>query len=140
MPLQGLDSVRAMIAKNKKESNEKLRIIFFKGLRDMIKPTPVDQGRARNNWFLTTGMPSGLVGRDASESGSDSMSSLDSMPKYVLNKKIYFTNNIPYIGMLEYGGYAKPGTAKTSNGFSIQAPEGWVRIGLKEMEAKVRAL
>lgn len=140
MPLQGLDSVKKMIAKNKKESNDKLKIIFFKGLRDMIKPTPVDQGRARNNWFLTTGAPSGLVGRDASESGSESLASLNSMPDYVLNKKIYFTNNMPYIGMLEYGGYKKPGTNKTSNGFSIQAPEGWVRVGLKKMESEIKEL
>jgi hypothetical protein len=140
MPLQGLALVKKMIAKNKKESNEKLRIIFFKGLRDMIKPTPVDQGRARNNWFLTTGMPSGLVGRDASESGAGSFRSLESMPDYVLNKKVYFTNNIPYIGMLEYGGYGKPGTSKTNNGFSIQAPEGWVRIGLEKMLQEVRKI
>ena len=140
MPLIGLPAVNAMIARNKRESNEKLRVIFFKGLRDMIRPTPVDQGRARNNWFLTTGSPSGLSGRGASDSGSGSLSSLNSMPDYVLNKKIYFTNNMPYIGMLEYGGYNKPGTSKTSNGFSIQAPEGWVRIGLKEMQSEIRAL
>ena len=30
------------------------------------------------------------------------------MPRYVLGKKIFFTNNLPYIGILEYGGFPKP--------------------------------
>lgn len=140
MSLQGLDDVKKMIAKNKLESNDKLRKIYFKGLSTIIKETPVDEGRARNNWFLTAKNPSGLVGRGGGSSGG-SHQSLNNMPKNVLNKKIYFTNNLPYIGMLEYGGYGSKETRKTnSRGFSKLAPKGWVRIELVNMLNKVRAL
>ena len=106
----------------------------------MIKPTPVDSGRVRNNWFLTVGIASGLTERSASKSGGGSIRSLSSMPDNILNNKVYFTNNMPYASTLEYGGYSKPGTDKTSNGFSIQAPDGWVRKGLQDMRKNIRAL
>ena len=61
MPLQGLDNVKKMIAKNKKEANDNIRAIYFNGLSNMIKGTPVDEGRARNNWFLSAGIPFSTV-------------------------------------------------------------------------------
>jgi hypothetical protein len=140
MPLQGLYSVKSAMTSAKVNLNNKLRIIFFKGLRDMIKPTPVDSGRVRNNWFLTVGVASGLTERSASKSGGGSIRSLNSMPESILNSKVYFTNNMPYATTLEYGGYSQPGTDKTSNGFSIQAPDGWVRKGLQDMRKNIRAL
>lgn len=63
--------------------------------------TPVDEGTARRSWQSTP---------------------LDSNP-------YYFTNSLPYVRMLEYGGYTdKPETEKTIGGFSKQAPQGMVRI------------
>jgi len=62
------------------------------------------------------------------------------MPKIVLNKKIFYTNNLPYIGVLEYGGFPVPGGDLTSGGFSKQAPEGWVRKTLIQMQNKIRSL
>ena len=140
MPLHGLGSVRAAMDETKSNLNNKLRVVYFKGLRDMIKPTPVDSGRVRNNWFLTVGIASGLTERSASKSGGGSIRSLSSMPENILNNKVYFTNNMPYASTLEYGEYSKPGTDKTSNGFSIQAPNGWVRKGLQEMRKNIRSL
>ena len=139
MPLQGADDVKKMLAKNKKESNDNIRKVYFHGLTNIIEATPVDEGRARNNWFLTVGAPFSLAGRNADKSGGGSESSAASMPAWVLNKKIYFTNNLPYIGVLEYGGYPSPvkkGTyikakgayeIKSIGGYSKQAPVGWVR-------------
>jgi hypothetical protein len=140
MPLQGLSSVRVAMDKSKSNLNDKLRVVYFKGLRGMIKPTPVDSGRVRNNWFLTVGAASGLTERSASKSGGGSIRSLSAMPKNILNSKVYFTNNMPYASTLEYGGYSQPGTDKTSNGFSIQAPDGWVRKGLQDMRKNIRSL
>ena len=146
MPLKGMDNVKKMISENKKQANTNIKGLYFSGLRTIIKGTPVDEGRARNNWFLTVGNPSGLVGRGESTSGNGSDASLMTMPESVLNKKIYFTNNLPYIETLEYGGYPNPSNGdKTTGGYSKQltpfkSPKGWVRATLISMANKVRSL
>tara|TARA_R110000764_G_scaffold108688_4_gene194609 strand:- start:2180 stop:2623 length:444 start_codon:yes stop_codon:yes gene_type:complete len=147
MPIKGMDNVKKMIAKNKKDSNIKLYAIFFDGLSEVIKETPVDKGRVRNNWFLTKGQPFSMTsGRSEDKSGSGSISSLSAMPESVLNKKLYFTNNMPYIETLEFGGYPNPSKGKkTSGGYSKQlipfnTPKGWVRSNLIRMRNKVRSL
>ena len=146
MPLKGLDDVKKAMAKTKKQANIDIGSVYFAGLSAIIKATPVDEGRARNNWFLTVSNPSGLSGRPQDLSGSGSDASLMSMPENVLNKKIYFTNNLPYIGVLEYGGYQNPSKGdKTTAGYSKQlrpfkSPKGWVRATLISMSNKIREL
>lgn len=152
MPLTGVDDVKKMLAKNKKLGNEKIRGVYFSGLANIIRQTPVDEGRARNNWFLSVSITFSLSGRTSKKGGGGSERSLQGMPKWVLNKKIYLTNNLPYVALLEYGGYPSP-VKKGSydkrkkkyeilsiNGFSKQAPNGWVRKTLIEMQNKIRAL
>jgi hypothetical protein len=71
MPIKGMDDVKKMIAKNKKDSNIRLYALFFDGLSEIIKETPADTGRVRNSWFLTKGQPFSLSsGRSADKSGS----------------------------------------------------------------------
>jgi len=142
MPLKGRDAVDKMIAKNRTDSNLKVRGVFFAGLSGIIKGTPVDEGRARNGWFLSTGVLFSLTsGRADSKSGSGSLSSLSEMPQNILNKKVYYSNNLPYIETLEYGGFPSPSEGtKTSGGFSKQAPGGWVRKQLIRMANKIRTV
>lgn len=147
MPIQGMKEVKKAIAKNKKQANMDIHAMYFVGLRTIIKATPVDEGRARNNWYLTVGNPSGQFGRPAAKGGNGSHRSVSTqMPAYVLNKKLYFTNNLPYIGMLEYGGYPNPSKGKkTTGGYSNQlrpfkTPKGWVRATLISMANKIREL
>jgi hypothetical protein len=138
MPMQGLGRVKkALNVDIYNQLNDGVKGIYFNGLKNVIKLTPVDTGRARNNWFLTTQMPSSST---SMVSGGASFKELSKIPKRVLNKDVYFTNNLPYIGVLEYGGYSQPGTKKTKNGFSIQAPMGWVRESLADMASEVRKL
>ena len=152
MPLQGMDKVKKMIAKNKRDANENIKGVYLSGLQNIISETPADTGVHRNNWFLTVGHPSGLFGRDGNKSGGGSEASLAKMPDWVLNKKIYLTNNGPGITSLEYGGFPDPvkkgsyikKTGKyeilSAGGFSKQAPGGWVRRLLKSMAKKVKTL
>jgi len=147
MPLHGADNVKKMIAKNKRDTNLSLRKIYFKGLSEIVKGTPVDTGRARNNWFLTIGKPSAKT-----DEGGQKRDETAKTPKTVLGKKIYFTNNLPYIGVLEYGGYPNPVkkgsydkkkkkyTKLSKGGYSLQAPKGWVRAALMRMQNKIRSL
>ena len=146
MPLEGGERLKLAIQKAKVSANKDLSGVYFSGLAAVILQTPVDDGRARNNWFLTNGSPSGAGGRAEDKSGGGSMSSLMSMPPNILNKKIYLTNNLPYIGMLEYGGYPNPSKGKkTTGGYSNQlrpfkTPKGWVRATLISMANKIREL
>lgn len=139
MALKGKANVLAAMDGLKASANNDVRKIYIRGLSNIIKLTPVDKGRAKNNWFLTLGMPSNKTAK-ASKSGGNSEAQAKMLPKDVLNNKVFFTNNLPYIGMLEFGGYKDGGTGKTSGGFSIQAPNGWVRGAVEEMKAKARAL
>jgi hypothetical protein len=147
MPLTGFESVIRLIRENKAEANLKVYAVFYDGLSEIIKETPVDEGRARNNWWMTESAPFSLSSsRGDNTSGSGSLSSLSSMPANVLNKKLYLTNNMPYIETLEYGGYPNPSNGdKTTGGYSKQltpfrSPKGWVRFNLIRMANKVREL
>ena len=143
MPLQGREKVKKMTEDHYLKVNDELRKIALKGFRNIIKGTPVDTGRARNNWFLTIVTPSAKV------VNGEGFPAKPKIPKRVLNNKLFFTNNLPYIEVLEYGGYPKQDlsagptvskTRKTSGGFSIQAPGGWVRKELIDMSNKIRAI
>jgi len=143
MPLKGRTAVDKAIKQTKIKANNNIRAVYFTGLAAMIKQTPVDEGRAANNWFLTSKRAFSLTsGRGKNKSGSGSSRSLNEMPLKVLGTKIYFTNNLPYIETLEYGGYPNPSKGtKTTGGFSKQiAPDGWVRKTLKAMASKIRQL
>jgi len=154
MPLHGLDNVKKAMRKNKREANKIIKGVYLAGLTDIVSGTPADKGRARNNWFLTVGQPFGLStsGRPDNKTGAWSMISMASMPKNVLNKKIFFTNNLSYIETLEYGGFpipvekgsyikrSKSFEKLSSGGFSKQAPGGWVRKTLILMQNKIRSL
>tara|TARA_R110001583_G_scaffold109400_2_gene258117 strand:+ start:1158 stop:1616 length:459 start_codon:yes stop_codon:yes gene_type:complete len=152
MPLLGVDKVKKAMQETKVRMNENIRGVSLYGLGKMIEETPADKGIHRNNWFLSVGFPATLFGRDGNGSGNGSYRSLQSMPKWILNKKIYFVNNGPAITTLEYGGFPSPvengSYIKKSksfqilsiNGYSKQAPNGWVRARLIKMQNKVRSL
>jgi len=140
MPLKGAERVKFGMQNLKQSANDDVRGVYFSGLAAIIKSTPVDEGRARNNWFLTQRAPSVRATTARSETGTTSIKSLEKLPDQVLNKKLYFTNNLPYIGVLEYGRYPIPGGSKTDNGFSKQAPQGMVRINILRMAKKIRSL
>jgi hypothetical protein len=125
MPLIGMDKVKKMTEQAYVDLNNELRGNYLSAFSLIIKGTPVDTGRARNNWFLTTGSPSE---DSTNRAGGNSNKQLNQMPKKVLNETVYLTNNLPYIEKLEYGGT------------SSQAPAGWVRQALILLENKIRLL
>lgn len=152
MPLKGRKNVKLAIDDLVDVANDDLRGVYLAGLANIVKETPADSGRARNNWFLSVGAPSNKTTTSASIGGGGSLSQAGKMPKDVLHNKIFFTNNLSYIGVLEYGGFPSPvekgSYIKRSksyeilsiNGFSKQAPNGWVRATVIKMQNKIRSL
>lgn len=152
MPLIGRENLNLAIDGLKISMNNNVRGVYLSGLTNIIQGTPADKGRARNNWFLTVGAPSNRTTTSASIGGGGSLSQATKLPKNVLSNKIYFTNNLSYIGVLEYGGFPSPvekgSYIKRSksyeilsiNGFSKQAPNGWVRATIIKMQNRIRSL
>jgi len=139
MPLLGREKVTKMTEDAYLRVNDNVRGVYLSGLTNIVQATPADTGRARNNWFLSLGVPSSGTTTSKAQ-GLAAIRQLSQMPKLVLNKKIFYTNNLPYIGVLEYGGFPVPGGDLTSGGFSKQAPDGWVRKTLIQMQNKIRSL
>ncbi len=140
MTVKGIKNVKNAIRKLEGSLDKDLRGVYFSGLSEIIKATPVDSGRARNNWFLTVNAPSNQSTTSKSQ-GLGAERQLSKMPKSVIGKKLYFTNNLPYAYLLEYGGFTKkPETSKTIKSFSKQAPDGFVRRVIAKMRKKIRSL
>ena len=152
MPLIGRVNLDLAIADLVGVANDDVRGVYLAGLKNIVQGTPADSGRARNNWFLSVGAPSNKITTSSSVGGGGSLSQASKTPKDVLNNTIFFTNNLPYIGVLEYGGFPSPvengSYIKRSksfeilsiNGFSKQAPNGWVRKTVIQMQNKIRSL
>ena len=99
--------------------------------RSIIMMTPVDEGRARGNWVAS------LAGYSTAttENTGANLSQVESVTDGAAGSVFYLTNNLPYIGKLEFGGYPNPSSGeKTINGFSTQAPQGMVRISIENFE------
>lgn len=100
--------------------------IFQKTSFDMfakiMKRTPVDTGRARNNWQMKVNRaPRSILGGE-DKSGSKALSQAQNETnKIELGKTVYIVNNLPYAPILE-------------DGSSSQAPQGMVKITVAEFK------
>ena len=104
---------------------------------DIIYDTPVDTGRLRNNWIpsINQGSNFSMLGTDTSKRRSKERPTLQETISKVntlqLGDTFYFTNNLPYAKVVEFGEYPSPSkTGKTVGGFSAKSPKGMVRVNL----------
>ena len=108
----------------------------------IIIATPVDTGRLRGAWQLTTGQPSSTTGDPSKTKGSRYIQ--QNMPSDIFAGKIYLTNNLPYATTVEFGLYPGTGSDKTENGYSRGAKQGMVRINVSRfntlLDVKARAM
>jgi len=118
--------------KSIKATENVIKKTVFDLTSSIISDTPVDTSRAKNNWFVTFDTPSDNTIDTLDNSGNTAINKANS--KIMTNKvpMIYWIqNNLPYISKLEYGLYPKKSkTGKTINGFSVQAPAGFVRLNI----------
>ena len=120
--------------KKKVEIKEVRKAYVFALYSSIVKKTPIDTGRARANWNVSEGSPD----ISTTEDTRTSPMSKNKMPDPNGDESIFISNNLPYITVLEYGGFPNPPDkdgGKTVNGFSKQAPEGMVGVTLANNEA-----
>jgi hypothetical protein len=131
-----------------------VRKISFEAFSRIILRTPVDTGRARANWGIGLLAPNTtLLVESEDKSGTATLQKTAAgVESWACTGSIFLTNNLPYIGVLEYGGYPNPpkvgtrikgkkfGSIKSVNGYSLQAPQGMVRITVTEMERWVASM
>lgn len=90
-------------------------------MRDTIKDTPVDTGRLRNNWFASIGSPVDAEREQGGKAASASKANAaDVTKKFKMGDEIYFTNNLPYAMITEFGGMVN-GSARKGQGMLRRA-------------------
>lgn len=122
--------------KAKGNTEKVIRATFIQLATKIILRSPVDTGRFRNNWFTSIGTMSSQTTNTISKSGSAAIKRAQDVSKQAPGRIIWLTNNLPYARKLEFGGYGNG--PKTSGGFSVQAPNGMVRVTVSEFNEIVR--
>ena len=92
----------------------------------IIKRSPVDTGRFRNNWNASFGAPNTSTNASTDPSGAQStVEAAGLLAQFQMGQTFYLTNNLPYSLKLEYGS-------------SNQAPGGMVRLTAAEFDAEIK--
>ena len=101
------------------------RKIALDTLNKVQKKTPVDSGALRRSWTVAlNAVPSNYDGSQIA------------IAQARLSDTIVIATDKPYAPMLEYGLYPSPSkTGKTHRGYSVQAPQGMIRISVDEINA-----
>lgn len=138
------DQIRNYAKQNKQDIEVIATVVMFEISKSIALADVRDTGRFTANWFATNSKPSSQTTKSTTR---DSMGNVAEKIKGVMKKygTYYFTNNLEYARLIEYGLYPKSvkrGTRnkktgiyeiRTKNGFSKQAPKGVVRISIIRM-------
>lgn len=120
MPLKGK---AAVLRKYSDRSDKFVRALALTGMTRLIEKTPVDTGRAKNNWNLAKGAPDtdNLPAGDYPQTGSVALAqAAGEAGKLVAGDTLYMTNGLEYIPPLE-------------DGHSKQAPAGMIGLTVAEL-------
>jgi hypothetical protein len=92
----------------------------------IIKRSPVDTGRFRNNWQASVNSPAVGVTSATDKTGNAAVQESSALiNNFQIGATFYLTNNLPYANRLEYG-------------WSKQAPSGMVRRTVAEIEQRIK--
>ena len=118
--------------KTDKQLNRIIKKTVFDLTSAIIQGSPTDTGRFRGNWQVSFDTPTDRELSNLDKSGNATISKIGTQINSNKIPLVYWiNNNLPYGNSLEYGLYPKNSkTGKTINGFSIQAPMGFVRLNI----------
>lgn len=114
------------IAKAKARTDIAVRAVSLEALTRVTTRTPVDTGFARAQWSVSRNAPkAGSGGVDPSGAATIAAGAA-TIESVRAGDRVYITNNAPYINRLEWG-------------HSQQAPNGMVRLTVRELQQMVNA-
>lgn len=118
--------------KSIKKTENVIKKTVFDLTSSIIQGSPTDTGRFRGNWQVSFDTPTDNKLSNLDKSGNATISKIGTQINSNKVPLVYWiNNNLPYGNSLEYGLYPKNSkTGKTINGFSVQAPMGFVRINV----------
>lgn len=128
----GANSFSLDLSRFAKKAGVEMKLVIQKismeAFKRIIYRTPVDTGRARANWGCTIGKPRTPAEIESTDkSGSTTTAAMvATVQGFSGDGSVFLVNNLPYIGVLEYG------RADGSPG-STQSPQGMVRVTAAEM-------
>lgn len=96
----------------------------------VILDSPVDTGRLRGNWQVSSGSPVSGEVNVVDKSGKVSILKVEellSRGDLTKDQAVYLTNNLPYAYAVEFGDYSGPTEKVRGDGFLKQSPQGMVR-------------
>lgn len=106
-----------------------IKKLAFDIFADVVAGTPVDTGRAMNNWMISVGNPSRSTtdkgGNKASVKAAKRSAADAELAQVRPFDTVWISNNLPYITFLE-------------EGCSKQAPNGWVARAIQNNFAKLK--
>lgn len=104
-------------------ADKAVRKVGLTAYSTLVTATPVDTGRARNAWQMSTGSPSSEVPAE----GLDHYPPPDAVPsaarKARVGDQVFIVNNVEYVGFLD-------------DGSSGQAPGGMTSVMVAQLEAQ----
>lgn len=118
--------VKKATIKVKGDAEKSIRGTLLGIFSNTVRGTPVDTGRLRNNWFASIGGATNIsfAGKgtnESPESANRSMKNAQSVTSnFRLGDTVYFSNNLPYAYITEYGGVVK-GKRRSGNFMMTQA-------------------
>lgn len=118
--------VRRFTLKTEQALDKTTRAITFALFRSVIQDTPVDTGRLKGNWQVSTGAPITGTVTTTDRTGSVTIASM-STAIGGWGDITFMTNNLPYAEPIEYGHS------------HTKAPEGMVRKNMARIQHIVAA-
>lgn len=115
--------LRSFANRTKQSLDKTCRGVAIKWFSSTVMTTPVDTGRLRGNWIVSTGRPTVAVLDRTDPSGAQAQNAIVMGVRGVGHVN-YMTNNLDYALEIEYGGSPR------------KAPQGMVRINF----ARIRAI
>lgn len=108
-----------------------MRGVVLEHLAQIVDRTPVDTGRARANWHASVRAPDTSTDPEATNADVPNVTrtNMKRLGRWDAHRGIpgYVANGLPYVGALE-------------NGHSTQAPNGMVRLAIRNLSPTVRRI
>jgi hypothetical protein len=156
--------ISAFAKKAQDKAEQAIRKVVIDLSNRIVLKTPVDSGRLRANWQLTLNRPAiGELDEEDKNGGKTIARNTSKAFGLRLGQTVFITNNMPYAKIVEFGGFPNPVELGTyipkgkrrevpgggsvvgpayiklsQGGYSIQSPQGMVRVSIRELQAQIK--